>query len=129
MITGVGVDLVNIERFRTMSSSHRDKLALRILCDTEFDDYLNSKNKINALAKYWAVKEAVAKSFGTGIRGDVVWKNILLQYTNLGQPLIKLQNSLELKNKKCYISISHDNNMVIAHALLTDTENTNLFDK
>jgi holo-[acyl-carrier protein] synthase len=92
MITGVGVDLVNLARFRAMSINHRDRLANRILCESELAKYSKSKNQINILAKHWAVKEAVSKSFGTGIRGTVVWKNILLENTDLGQPIIKFRN-------------------------------------
>lgn len=120
MIIGVGVDLVNIDRFRSMSTDHRNRIANRILCESELDNYLKSKNQIGTLAKYWAVKEAVSKSFGTGIRGSVVWKNISLENTNLGQPIIKFKNELMATNKKCHVSISHDNDMVIAYALLIE---------
>lgn len=118
MILGVGVDIVELFRFKVMGSDRRDRLAGRILLPVEFDIYLKSKSQATALAKYWAAKEAVAKSFGTGIRGNVVWKNILLKNTELGQPIIELKNTLAETNKICHISISHDNGMVIAYAIL-----------
>lgn len=119
MITGVGVDLVSVDRFRAMSNNHLDRLATRILSSAEYEQYSKSRNPIDTLAKYWAVKEAVSKCFGTGIRGNVVWKNIILENTELGQPIIKFKNELAVSNKTCHISISHDNNMVIAYALIT----------
>lgn len=121
MILGIGVDLVKLDRFKMMSPTHRDRLAARILLPIEFNTYSKSKSQSTTLAKYWAAKEAVSKSFGTGIRGKVVWKNILLKNTELGQPVIELKNELSSNNNICHISISHDNGMVIAYAILEKT--------
>jgi holo-[acyl-carrier protein] synthase len=120
MISGVGVDLVSINRFKSMSIDRRNKLANRILDVTELEMYNVSKDSAKFLAKYWSVKEAVSKSFGTGIRGNVVWKNIVLTSTELGQPVVSFQNTLLSYNKKCHVSISHESDMLISYAILTN---------
>jgi holo-[acyl-carrier protein] synthase len=119
MIIGTGVDLVNITRFYEMPKDRLDRLAHRILTEQELDDYTISSNQAKYLAKVWAVKEAVAKSFGTGISGDIVWKNMQLRKSDRGQPLMFFKKELHQQRVQCHISISHDGDMVIATAVLS----------
>lgn len=119
MIYGVGVDIVSISRFRSMSKDRQNKLASRILDDSELDLYNKSTDSGKLLAKHWCVKEAVAKTFGTGIRNDVVWKNIVLRNTDLGQPVINFKNSLADCKKQCLVSLSHESDMLVSYAILT----------
>lgn len=120
MIRGNGVDIVDLKRFRVMEKHRLDRLANRILTATEYADFLNTPLLLQhrCLAKYWAVKEAVAKSFGTGIRGNVAWKNIEMRKTHLGQPKIYFQSILNCPGQFCHVSISHDGDYVIAYAIL-----------
>lgn len=120
MIAGNGVDIVDLKRFRIMDAHRLGRLAKRILTDCEFDDFTTTSlhKQHLCLAKYWAVKEAVAKAFGTGIRGNTVWKNIQMRKTELGQPKIYLQPALHTPGRFCHISISHDGDYVIAYAVL-----------
>ena len=117
MILGTGIDLVSISRFQEMS--RKDKLADRILTEQEYEDYLASTDQGLFLARTWAVKEAVAKSFGTGIAEDVVWKNMQLNKTKKGQPVLKFYKSLHVPGRQCHISISHGGDMLIATAVLS----------
>ena len=83
------------------------------------------KNKPNRLAARFAVKEAVMKTLGTGIKG-VGWKDIET-IRNPGQrPLIKLHNRALAKSKKLgikniSISISHSKDYAIAFAVAEKT--------
>ena len=106
MIIGTGIDLVSISRFQEMP--RKDRLAKRILTENEY------------LARVWAVKEAASKSFGTGIADDVVWKNMQLSKSDRGQPILQLQKELQTKNMQCHVSISHDGDMLIATAILSN---------
>ena len=119
MIVGTGIDLVSISRFQEMP--RKDKLAERILTDQEHAEYVLAETKGLFLARTWAVKEAVAKAFGTGIAEDVVWKNIRLSKSVKGQPLIAFGNELgqRAKNLWCHVSISHDSDRLIASAVLS----------
>jgi holo-[acyl-carrier protein] synthase len=120
MIQGNGVDIVDLRRFRIMDQRRLDRLAKRILTVQELEGFtatIDSKKHI-FLAKHWAVKEAVAKSFGTGIRGTVVWKNIQMRKTHLGQPKIYFQPILHAPGRQCHVSISHDGDYLIAYAIL-----------
>ena len=117
MILGTGIDLVSISRFQEMP--RKEKMAERILTEQEYKDYLTANDQGLFLARTWAVKEAVAKAFGTGIDKDTVWKNIALRKTPLGQPVVLFLNELESVEKICHVSISHDGDMLIANAVLS----------
>ena len=119
MILGTGIDLVDVSRFREMP--RKDRLAERILTEKEHEEFLLSSDQGKFLARAWAVKEAVSKSFGTGIAEDVVWKNIQLSKSAKGQPLIAFGNELGIRAKGCLcnVSISHDGDQLIAIAVLS----------
>ena len=124
MILGHGIDIVDVDRFYNMDSQRLDSLADRILSPVEHLEYSTISilfEKVKFVSRAWAVKEAVSKSFGTGIQGYVVWKNIVLGKTELGQPTIMFANELVAyaNNKHCYISISHDKGLLIASAILS----------
>jgi len=120
MIIGNGVDIVDLKRFRVMDQNRLSRLAKRILTEHELEGFSETVNLMKHLylAKHWAVKEAVAKSFGTGIRGNVVWKNIQMQKSNLGHPTVQFKSELHKPGSNCHISISHDGDYVIAYAVL-----------
>jgi holo-[acyl-carrier protein] synthase len=118
MIIGHGVDIVELARFKI---ARHNRLADRILTPFELIEYNNthSSRQQNHIAKMWAVKEAVSKAFGTGIRDSVVWKNIEMTNDELGCPRIKLLNGLDKNNTmKCHVSVSHDGDYLVASAIL-----------
>lgn len=117
MILGTGIDLVSISRFKEMP--RKDRLAKRILTEQEHNEYANSNDQGLYLARAWAVKEAVAKSFGTGIAENTTWKNMQLSKSTRGQPLLQLKEPLYSKGTQCHISISHDGDSLIATAVLS----------
>jgi holo-[acyl-carrier protein] synthase len=119
MILGTGIDLVDVSRFREMP--RKDRLAERILTEKEHEEFLLSNDQGKFLARAWAVKEAVSKSFGTGIAEDVVWKNIQLSKSPKGQPLISFGHELgkRVSGCLCNVSISHEGDLLIANAVLS----------
>lgn len=130
MILGHGIDLVDIDRFVKMDLMRQDNLASRILTDNELSVYRSHTtidDQIRYLAKIWAAKEAVAKSFGTGIQGAVLWKNISIQNNELGRPIVTFQNELKkyADGQKCHISISHEGDSIIASAILSHNNSFN----
>jgi holo-[acyl-carrier protein] synthase len=115
MILGHGIDIVDLTRFQVMDEHRLKKIASRICTDSELKEFNNAKIKHRYLAKIWAGKEAIAKAFGTGIRGDVTWKTIFISSNNLGKPEVYLKKSGMI----CYLSFSHDRDYLIASAILS----------
>ena len=72
-----------------------------------------------SFAGRFAVKEAVAKAFGTGIRGFSL-KDIEVKNDELGKPSVILYNELKKSYDGCdiHITITHNKTMAMATAIL-----------
>lgn len=116
MIIGHGVDIVDLRRFKIMTSNRLEKIARRICTDDELEDYQNHKLSYQYVSKIWAGKEAIAKAFGTGIRGDVTWKNIQIRNNSQGKPTVWFKD--RLAGPICHLSFSHEKDYLIASAIL-----------
>ena len=67
-VLGLGTDIVEMARIEAVVERSGDRLARRVLSDAEWALYQQHQQPIRFLAKRFAVKEAAAKAFGTGIR-------------------------------------------------------------
>ncbi|WP_027120801.1 holo-ACP synthase [Mycoplasmopsis lipofaciens] len=97
----LGVDLVRIDRFQNVSKNFET----RFLNQNEYKYYLNIEDKYLKsvfLASIWAIKEAMFKADNSYIN----FKNIELQ---------KIDGAWF--HDKFYISISHEENMLVAVAI------------
>jgi holo-[acyl-carrier protein] synthase len=65
-ILGVGVDAVDVARFRRLLE-RRPRLAERCFTETERADAVRSSDRAESLAARFAAKEAVMKAFGRGL--------------------------------------------------------------
>ncbi len=65
-IVGVGVDAVDVERFRRVLD-RRPRFAARCFTESEQSDATGSADAAQSLAARFAAKEAVMKALGTGI--------------------------------------------------------------
>ncbi|WP_310605429.1 holo-ACP synthase [Anaerosporobacter sp.] len=106
MIIGIGTDLIEIERVE--KACEKEHFLKR--CFTESEIALIRKDKRKASDNF-AVKEAVAKAFGTGIRGFAL-TDIEVLRDELGCPYVTLYGAaLELANKrgigKIHVSITN----------------------
>jgi holo-[acyl-carrier protein] synthase len=123
MIYGIGTDIVEVERIQTSLDQFSEGFAKRILAESEWESYVQSKLKARFLAKRFAAKEAFSKALGTGIRGDVSFHNIAVSHDALGKPILVfapvLQGLLNAKNiTQSHISISDEKNLAVAYVIL-----------
>ena len=85
-ILGLGTDIVEIERIEGVISRSGDRLARRVLSANEWQQYQTHQQPVRFLAKRFAVKEAAAKAFGTGIRGGLAFNQFEVYNDALGKP-------------------------------------------
>ena len=123
MIFGIGTDIVEIKRIKTMTSL--DKFASKILShnEKEFYDSLTNQKQIKYISKQFAAKEAIAKAIGTGIRNDTHFKNIERLRDKNGTPIFNALNKLEkiisdLGITKTHVSLADERDYAIAIAVL-----------
>ncbi|MEM7798873.1 MAG: holo-ACP synthase [Chloroflexota bacterium] len=83
-----GIDLVDIERIARTINRQGARFLDRIFTKAE---QAQCEGRIPSLAGRFAVKEAVAKAFGTGI-GDMNWTDIEILQDERGCPHLHLHN-------------------------------------
>ncbi len=125
MIFGIGTDLVHIPRIQTLLDKYGDKIASRILSDTEFSAFQQAKNQAGFLAKRFAAKEAVAKALGTGFRDGLSLRHIEVSNDENGKPELQflgrgLELLTELNIGRSMISLSDEKDYAIAFVTLLE---------
>ena len=99
-ILGLGTDIVEIERIEGVISRSGDRLARRVLSENEWRQYQPHQQPVRFLAKRFAVKEAAAKAFGTGIRGGLAFNQFEVYNDALGKPELRFfQQAAEVAAK------------------------------
>ena len=123
MIVGVGVDIAETERFEKLYSRYGERIARRILTESEQAEFARRNNPASYLATRFAAKEAAAKALGTGFGCGVGYKSIEIKNNNQGRPMLKFINSaLELARQKqvenVFVSLSDEKHYVVAMVIL-----------
>ncbi len=73
-----------------MISRSGERLARRVLSDNEWAIWETHQQPVRFLAKRFAVKEAAAKAFGTGIRNGLAFNQFEVFNDELGKPRLRL---------------------------------------
>ena len=123
-ILGIGVDIIKNQR---VSKSIKNKNFLhRIYNKEEIFYFKKEKKRKNFYAKRFAAKESFSKALGTGIRGKLSFKDIIILNDKFGKPFYKKTKKIdELINKKfkvnnynLFLSISDERDYSIAFTIL-----------
>ena len=123
MIYGIGVDMVKIERIEDGIVRFGDRLARKILNETEYSHYDAQSRPARFLAKRFAAKEAVVKALGTGFIRNISPREISIINDDLGKPNLfhsDKTRALFERNKitSCHISITDEEDYALAYVLL-----------
>lgn len=119
MIKGIGVDLVTVSRILKVHERHGERFARRILAESEFDAYRQTRYPERLLAKRFAAKEAAVKALGTGERQGVLLKDFAVTHDDLGKPHLVTtgvgqQRAAASGISTFHLSISDEGDKVIA---------------
>jgi len=106
-IFGIGIDIVNIQKFKKKPFKKNQNFYKRIFSESEIEYCLKFKNPYERFAGKFAIKEAVTKSIQTKIG----FSQIEISY-NKSKPVIKLKKIS--KKYEFIISISHESDFAIA---------------
>ncbi|MFM2485758.1 holo-ACP synthase [Celerinatantimonas yamalensis] len=86
-LVGLGSDIVQINR---LEGKNQDALAKRILNDQEWQQWQQSPQPTQFLAKRFAAKEAAAKALGTGIAQGITFRDFIIDHDSNGKPCLTL---------------------------------------
>ncbi len=112
MIVGMGIDLVEIDRFKSALKRHGDRLLNKIFTDGERKYCESGLNRLAHYTARFAAKEAVLKALGTGWAGGIAWTDVDVVHEKSGQATIRLSGvagkvAEEKGVKSVLVSISH----------------------
>ena len=123
-ILGIGVDIVKNKRIQTLIRNRN--FIKRTFGNKELKFSKEKINKTNYFAKRFAAKEAFSKSFGTGIRGNLSFKDIEILNDKIGKPFFYkskkidkiVKKKFKIKKYDLLLSLSDEKDHSIAFSIL-----------
>jgi holo-[acyl-carrier protein] synthase len=111
-IFGVGIDLVEVARVREAMERFGDRFKNRIYALTEQRFCESQKGKYLSYAARFAAKEAFSKALGTGLRGKISWRDVVVIDNEKSPPKLRIEGKAKqiLDNRNVYLSITHTQN-------------------
>lgn len=126
MILGIGTDIIEIDRINK-AINNTPMFLEKMFTERELENFANNNLRVESIAGNFAVKEAVSKALGTGIRG-FTFKDIEVLRDELGKPIVnvsnKIKNLIESDNYLFNVSISHNKTTAVAFVVLEDIKST-----
>lgn len=119
MITGIGIDVLDIHKLEHLISSRGKEFLNEIFTEKE-QTYAKEHRGAPNLATAFTGKEAFIKAVGGVKRSDFSMKEIEILRMSSGQPYIKLHGPLKEKfeNHFIYLSLSFTGDIASAVAIL-----------
>lgn len=120
MILGIGTDIIEIERI-DRAINNTPMFLEKIFTKRELEELNKSTLRVESVAGNFAVKEAVSKAVGTGMRG-FTFNDIEVFRDELGKPIVqvsdKVKDIIKVDNYIFNVSISHNRTCAIAFVVL-----------
>jgi holo-[acyl-carrier protein] synthase len=123
MISGIGTDIVAIERFQRFVDENNTALLHRIFTEQERAYCSARKSCAASYSARFAAKEAFLKALGTGLRDGISWLDIEVANDRLGKPELILSGKaieifLEQGLSTAFLSLAHDGGTAVAMVVL-----------
>lgn len=126
MILGIGTDIIEIERI-DRAIKNTPMFLEKIFTKRELDELNKSTLRVESVAGNFAVKEAVSKAVGTGMR-RFSFNDIEVFRDELGKPIVqvsdKVKDIIKVDNYTFNVSISHNRTCAIAFVILESNQPT-----
>lgn len=116
MIYGIGIDIVDVARFKSALERHGDKLARRLFTESELSYCLRQKNPEVHLAARFAGKVSFLKAVGRRFG----FKDIEITRGPEGRPAVSAKGLEE--GLTVNISITHDGGLSLAETIVEKSE-------
>lgn len=120
MVVGVGIDAVDIDRFRT-SLERTPTMRGRVFTDHELDDVSNQADQVPSLAARFAAREAVMKAMGLGL-GAFEFHDVWVEREESGRPVLRVagrarEHAERLGVGAWHLSLTHTDHVAIAYVV------------
>lgn len=123
MITGVGTDLIHLDRIEKVQLRSKQRFAHKVLGQQEYAIWqsrtrLDPNRGLRYLAGRFAAKEALCKALGIGFRAPMRWHDFQLLNLENGQPIWHFTGALahyiQDLQLTFHTSLSDDGKMLIS---------------
>lgn len=125
MIKGIGIDIVETNRIKTIISRHKNKFLEKVFTAAEIEFCTGKADQFIHFSARWAAKEAFYKALPLCCQAVSSWKSIqIISDNGTGRPLIAIcSNTLKSclqqeKIENLHLSISHEKQFCIAFVVL-----------
>lgn len=122
MLLGLGTDIVEIDRIRSMMQRHGSHFIDRCFTPGEIEYSQKHRDAAVRFAGRWAAKEAIVKVLGTGFVQGITFHDIEIVSLHTGQPTVKLSGEAgriaqSIGIQTIQITISHAREYATATAI------------
>lgn len=126
VLIGLGADLIEVARIRSVLLRHGDRFIERILTEEERAYCAGMVHPHKHIAARFAAKEAVSKCFTTGIGSELGWKSISVYHGTRHEPLVRLDEQgqallAHVGATQVLLTLSHTENYAMAVAAIVRT--------
>ena len=90
MIVGIGSDLADIRRIKSVLDRFGPRFVERVFTEVEASRSERKGDRAASYAKRFAAKEACSKALGTGMRAGVFWRDMGVVNAPSGKPTLQL---------------------------------------
>ena len=97
MIVGIGIDLVECDRFLDWSAFKKQRIFTKK--ELEYADTDNA-NAEKHLANFWAAREACLKALGTGFGDEIGFSDVSITHDDAGHPELLLAGGARARLKE-----------------------------
>lgn len=121
MVSGIGTDLVSVDRLRRAVERTEGRFLLRVFTPAERDLCRDRSRAYECFAARFAAKEAVLKALGTGLSG-CRWHDIEILNGAGGQPVVVLSGGAARAAARrgvteVLLSLAHEGKQALAFAV------------
>ena len=112
MILGVGIDLIEMDRFKAALKRQGTPLLEKLFTAAERRYCEDKWNRIAHYTARFAAKEAVLKALGTGWSGGIRWTDVEVARNGLGAVTVRLSGQAKKvaarkKIRRVHLNITH----------------------
>jgi len=124
VITGIGIDIIEVARIRDSFVRFGARFRRRIFTAGEVAFCETLSDKFPSYAARFAAKEAFSKALGTGLRGVVAWHEIQVNDNERSRPTITVSGRAAsfLGERRVHLSLSHTQGYAAAVAVIETAE-------
>lgn len=129
MIVGVGMDLIEINRFDKLLNRRHELWLARLLTEKEllmFEELSTHRRRAEWLAGRFAAKEALLKALGIGMNRGIRMRDIEVLADRLGKPVVQISDAVHRQMGfpyTCHLSITHSASTAGAVVVIERGEN------